>query len=134
MQCQCMQWQLYIVILYLRCIDIVAFFHCNVGQTIVRSEVISFFIAPPRETARKLSKYRVFSGPYFLVFSVVRIWKNKDQEKLLIWTLFMQWKIELPSLKILHIFRTNIAETTHTHTFLLNYILCLYLSHYQTQN
>ena len=36
-------------------------------------------------TAWKVSKYGVFSGPYFPAFGL-----NTDQEKLLIWTLFTQ--------------------------------------------
>ena len=37
-------------------------------------------------TAWKLSKYGVFSGPYFPAFGL-----NTDQKKLRIWTLFTQW-------------------------------------------
>ena len=37
-------------------------------------------------TAWKVSKYRVFSDPYFPVFGL-----NSDQKKLRIWTFFTQW-------------------------------------------
>ena len=37
-------------------------------------------------TALKVSKYGVFSGPYFLVFGM-----NADQKNLRIWTLFTQY-------------------------------------------
>ena len=37
----------------------------------------------------KVSKYRVYSGPYFSVFSQIQ--ENTDQKKLRIWTLFTQW-------------------------------------------
>ena len=47
-------------------------------------------------TAWKVSKHGVFSDPYFPVFELipysVQIQQNTDQEKLRIWTLFMQWK------------------------------------------
>ena len=43
-------------------------------------------------TARKVSKYGVFNGPYFSVFSP-RIEENTDQKKLRIWTLFTQCRI-----------------------------------------
>ena len=39
-------------------------------------------------TAWKVSKYGVFSGPYS-----VRMRENTDQEKLRIWTFFMQWTV-----------------------------------------
>ena len=42
-----------------------------------------FFYSSAKEIEWKLSKYRVFSGSYFHVFSVVRIRWNTDQEKLL---------------------------------------------------
>ena len=46
-----------------------------------------------RDTAWKVSKYGVFSGPYFPVFSRnAEIWENTDQKKLHIWTLFRQWE------------------------------------------
>ena len=47
-----------------------------------------------------MSKYRVFSGPYFPVFGLnteifspysIRIQENADQKKLRIWTLSTQW-------------------------------------------
>ena len=38
-------------------------------------------------TVRKVSKYGVFSGPYFPVF---RIEENADHARLLFWTLFTQ--------------------------------------------
>ena len=55
-------------------------------------------------TARKVSKYRVFSGPYFRVFELnaeiyvvnrkspysVQMQENTDQKKLCIWTLSAQ--------------------------------------------
>ena len=52
-------------------------------------------------TAWKVSKYDVFSGPYFPVFGLyteiyrksqysVRIQENADQKKLSVWTLFTQ--------------------------------------------
>ena len=49
-------------------------------------------------TARKVSKYGVFSGPYFPVFGLnteiysvnLRIRENTDQKKLRIWTLSKQ--------------------------------------------
>ena len=39
------------------------------------------------DTASKLSKYRVFSGPYFPTFGM-----NTDQKKVRILTLFTQWE------------------------------------------
>ena len=57
-------------------------------------------------TVWKVSRYGVFSGPYFPVFEKnteiyllrkspysVRIQENKDQKKLRIWILFTQWLI-----------------------------------------
>ena len=41
-------------------------------------------------TAQKMSKYGVFSGPYS-----VRIRENTDQKKLRIWTLFTQCKFSI---------------------------------------
>ena len=42
-----------------------------------------------------MSKYGVFSGPYFPVFGLnsVRIQENTDQKNLRIWTLFIQWEL-----------------------------------------
>ena len=47
-------------------------------------------------TAWKVSKYGVFSGPYFPVLDLnteiySKYMKNTDQKKLVIWTLFTQW-------------------------------------------
>ena len=49
-------------------------------------------------TAWKVSKYGVFSGPYFPVFGLESVFlysfrtqENTDQKKLRIWTLFTQW-------------------------------------------
>ena len=53
------------------------------------------------DNARKMSKYGVFSGPYFAVFGLnIKIYSkspysvqkrgNTDQKKLRIWTLFTQ--------------------------------------------
>ena len=52
-------------------------------------------------TAWKVSKYGVFSGPYFPAFGLicrispysVRMRENTNQKKLRIWTLFMQWNV-----------------------------------------
>ena len=49
-------------------------------------------------TAHKVSKYGVFTGPYFPVFGLnieiysvnLRIQENRNHIKLLIWTLFLQ--------------------------------------------
>ena len=54
-------------------------------------------------TAWKVPKYAVFSGPYFPVVGLntpysVQIKENKDQKKLCIWTLFTQgnlWKFQI---------------------------------------
>ena len=48
-------------------------------------------------TAWKVSKYRIFPGPYFHAFGLnterysVRVRENTDQERLRIWTLFTQY-------------------------------------------
>ena len=41
----------------------------------------------PTQTVWNVSKYGVFSGPYFPAFGL-----NTDQKKLRIWTLFSQWQ------------------------------------------
>ena len=56
------------------------------------------------DNARKMSKYGVFSSPYFPLFGLnIKIYskspysvqkrENTDQNKLRIWTLFKQWEI-----------------------------------------
>ena len=63
---------------------------------------------PPKAyayTAWKVSRYRVFSAPYFPVLDYllrkspysVRIRENADQEKLRNWTLFTQWYLNKPA-------------------------------------
>ena len=42
-------------------------------------------------TAWKVSKYGVFSGPYFSAFGLNT--ENMDQKNLRIWTLFTQWEL-----------------------------------------
>ena len=49
-------------------------------------------------TARKMSKYAVFPGPYFPALlhkstSSVQIQENTDQKKKCMWTLFTQWTL-----------------------------------------
>ena len=52
-------------------------------------------------TVWRVSKDRVFSGPYFPVFVLrkssysVQIRENKDQKKVHIWTIFTQWILKL---------------------------------------
>ena len=61
---------------------------------------------PKKVSLREVSKYGVFSGPYFPAFGLntgrysvtpysVRMWENRDQEKLRIWTLFTQCLLQL---------------------------------------
>ena len=47
------------------------------------------FVSKLTFLARKVSKYGVFSGPYFPYSNWLR--ENTDQKKLRIWTLFTQW-------------------------------------------
>ena len=62
------------------------------------------FVFPIAVTAWKVSKYGVFSGPYFPAFGLntefflvrispysVQMWENTDQKKLGIWALSTQW-------------------------------------------
>ena len=63
---------------------------CRFLKPNIKHEVLSL------NTVRTLSKYGVFSGPYFPDFGVnkspssVRIPENTDQKKRRIWTLFTQ--------------------------------------------
>ena len=70
-------------------------------------------------TAWKVSKYGVFSVPYFPAFELntgispysVRMRENTDQKKLRIWTPFTQWVSLIWYLKILH---WKISAKSHT--------------------
>ena len=61
--------------------------HWSFSSSVVRNiwswKVASCIVLRLWITARKVSKYRVFSGPYFPIFGM-----NTDQRKLRIWTLF----------------------------------------------
>ena len=70
-----------------------AYFLNYAKQKLARPElsIISF---DNMNTVRKVSKYGVFSGPYFPVFGLnTEIYGvNYGPKKLRIWTLFTQWK------------------------------------------
>ena len=53
-----------------------------------------FSLNKPSTTVWNVSKYGVFSGPYFSPYSV-RMRENTDQKKLRIWTLFMQFTLQI---------------------------------------
>ena len=57
----------------------------DINNTITRQGSI-----PRVNTAWKVSKYGVFSGPYFPTFGL-----NTEQKRLRVWTLFTQWKQQL---------------------------------------
>ena len=84
---------LLIAILHQRC-RIYKFFFSSFLFNI--NENIRFWELTKKCTAWKVSKYRLFSGPYFPVFGLNTeiygvIQENTDQKIVCIWTLFTQW-------------------------------------------
>ena len=56
-------------------------------------------------TAWKVSKYVVFSDPYFLIFRLNT--GNTDQKRLRIWTLFTQWCIQYIQKQFFRLFASS---------------------------